>query len=114
MNMNKANCILSKIINMGIIISAIALTPSQIYLGVAIDVFNIVSLIILSFIVGAIGVMGLLQTNDPLTRYNPFSFNKKWRNKMNQSVSENPLQIFKLDEPSKDEVRNRKIDKILD
>lgn len=111
--MNKVSCILSKIINICIIISAIALTPSQIYLGVEIDVFNIVSLVILSFIMGTIGVMGLLQTNDPLTRYNPFSINKKWRNKMNQSVSENPLQIFKLDEPDKDEVRDKKIDQLL-
>jgi len=111
--MNKASCILSKIINIVIIISAIALTPSQIYLGVEINIFNIVSLIILSLMMGTIGVMGLLRTNDPLTRYNPLSINKKWRNKMNQSVSENPLQIFKLDEPDKDEIRDKKIDRIL-
>lgn len=109
--MNK--CILSKIINITIIISSIALTPIEFYNGLDVTIFNVISLIIISSIVFTFGWMGLLQTNDPMNRYNPFTINKKWKDKMNSSISENPMQIFKLDEPGKDDLRNKKIENLL-
>lgn len=60
-----------------------------------------------------VGCIGLLKTNNPITRYNPLSINKKWKNPWEIELNQNPLQIFKLDKPDKDEVRNRKIEDII-
>lgn len=108
-----SKCVLSKIINIIIIISSIVFTPLQFYNGVDVTVFNVISLIVISSVVFTFGWMGLLQTNDPLNRYNPFTINKKWKDKMDSSISENPMQIFELDEPGKDDLRNKKIEKLL-
>lgn len=109
--MNK--CILSKIINIIIIISSILFTPLQFYNGVDVTIFNVITLIIISSFVFTVGWTGLLQTNDPINRYNPFTINKKWKDKMDLSISENPMQIFELDDPEKDDLRNKKIEKLL-
>jgi hypothetical protein len=61
--------------------------------------------------------MFLLKTNNPITRYNPFSLNPKWTGKMEHSMDESPGQMFDLDSPDINEVkrtrREKKINEIL-
>lgn len=111
--MNSRKCIISKILNICIILLSISFIPSQIYIGIDITIVSLISSIVISCVIFSVGWMGLLQTNDPLNRYNPLTINKRWRDKMNSSVSENPFQIFQLDQPDIDDLRDDKIKKIL-
>ncbi len=111
---NKISCILTKIINIIIVISSILFAPYHLlYNGVESNLLNIISLLFLSSILFIVGWVGLLRTNDPVNRYNPFTINRKWKNKMEYSMYEKPSQIFELDHPEKSDIRNKKIDTLL-
>lgn len=110
---DKFGCIFTKITSIVIILMSLAFTPFQLYIGAQKTPLTIILLIIMSSAIFTIGWFGLLKTNNPITRYNPFSINKKWKNQMAQSMNENPSQLFDLDRPDTDEIRNQKINQIL-
>lgn len=61
--------------------------------------------------------MFLLKTNNPITRYNPFSLNPKWTGEMKGSLDENPGQILEMDTLDDNEIkminRNKKLNQLL-
>jgi len=98
---------------------SIIFTPFQIYNGVKPTFGAIIILLLISFIfIFPIGWIGLLKTNNPITRYNPFSLNPKFKNKMDHSISDDPSGFFTLDEADELEIkkikRNKALNKILD
>lgn len=122
--MKKLELIFVKICCMCILLLSIVYIPMNVYwhsqnpgLGFELNIKTIIlsMVIVSSFFI--IGWMFLLKTNNPLTRYNPFSLNPKWDGKMNGSMEENPGQIFELDSPDENEIkrvkRNKNIENIL-
>jgi hypothetical protein len=106
------------------VILSISFIPLNIYwyskdpnLGFDINVGSIIGGILFMIPCFMIGWMFLLKTNNPITRYNPFSFNPKWESKMRGSLEENPGQMFEMDAPDENEVkrviRNKKLDQLL-
>jgi len=97
---------------------SIAFTPFELfYLKVPISLLSIIGLLFISLIVFLVGWVGLLKTNNPLTRYNLFSMNPHFKNKMEHSISEDPSSFFRIDEATDNEKkqfnRDKKINKIL-
>ena len=96
---------------------AFVFTPWQIYLlhlnKVSVGFWSVSVLIFMSVVIFTLGFFELIKTNNPITRYNPLSFNPNWKNKMDKSMDEDPFQLFRLDNASKEDIRDKKIDKIL-
>jgi hypothetical protein len=115
-------CIFIKICGIAIILMSIAFTPLQ-YSNLYVrnnghpTTGTIVGCIIFFLIVFPIGWYTLLRTNNPITRFNIFTLNPKWKNTMKYSMEERPIQLFELDSPDENELkkfnRDKKIDKIL-
>ncbi len=116
--MNKINCIIVKILNIGIILMSVIYTPFQFYYcGMEFRWSSLIVLVLLSIFFFSLGWFGLLKTNNPLSRYNPFTFNPRWKSKMDYSMDENPGQLYQLDDPTPDEIlrekRNKKLNQLL-
>jgi len=106
--------ILNKVLNILGIILGIAFTPIQYFIcGLKFEYSNFIVLIILSFFIVSFFWLGLLKTNNPITRYNPFTINKKFKNTMEYSMEEKPGQLFEFDEPSDEEIKQKNRDKKL-
>jgi len=118
---NRIECILTKIINILIIAMGIGFTPFQYYyIHLQISYGNLIVLLLLSVFIFLIGWFGLLRTNNPARRYNPFTINKRWHN-YGKSIDEDPSQVFRLDELTETEIAenyNRRLrekrDKLID
>jgi hypothetical protein len=100
-----------------LILGAFCFTPWQIYVlhlnKISVGFSSVSILIFMSFTFFIFGFFELIKTNHPNTRYNPFSFNPNWKNKMEKSMDEDPSQLFRLEKPDKNFIRDKKIDKIL-
>ena len=53
-----------------------------------------------------IGWFGLLKTNNPLTRYNPFSINRQWKGNTDKEAY---LEMFHQDKPTSEDYSEQKI-----
>lgn len=120
----KIEMIFLKICLISTVILSISYIPINVYwhsknpnLGFELSVSTIIGSILFMIPFFMIGWMFLLKTNNPITRYNPFSFNPKWESKMKGSLEENPGQMFDLDAPDESELkrvnRNKKLDQLL-
>lgn len=79
----KYNCIIMKIITIIGIIVGVGLTPFHYYhYNFKDNNIGILFLIIVSILITTMMVKALLNTNDPKTKYNIFSFNKNWTNRI--------------------------------
>ena len=111
--MDKILCVITKIIDILIILLSFLLIPFELYLKHQQYILSdILLMLFISVIFFIFGWMQLLKTNNPTTRYNPFSLNPKFNNKMVKSMNEDPSQLFKLDNPIQPDIRNKKIKQI--
>lgn len=90
-NKTKILCITTKISTLIGLLMSIALTPFHIYLyDIGYDVINystlqtisVIALILWSLLVFFLMYRGIIDTNDPKTRYNILTFNPNWTNKI--------------------------------
>jgi hypothetical protein len=88
-----------KVTSLGIIAGALAFTPVQIAQGARPTAFNITTMVFFSALFLWAGWRGLLRTNNPATRLNPLSLNRRWRPSMDGPVIHQPL-----DEPTEDDL----------
>jgi len=110
-------CIITKLMSVVIMAMGIAYTPYCIWLFCyramyfryvpSIDFSSLLVMIIISISIFGFGFLTILKTNNPLTRYNIFTINRKWKNKMEKSIDQDPGQIYKFDRPDKQEVIQR-------
>ncbi len=103
---NRLECIAVKAVSLAIMAAAVAFTPIQLSQGARPTPFNLASLVLFSLMFMWVGWMGLLRTNNPATRYNPFSINARWRSTLDGPVMDQPL-----DEPTAEdfsELRRRR------
>lgn len=110
--------IFSKILNILLILLGIFYIPLQSIVIKQLDwsfrsIFVIIILSIISIITVIIGLFGLLRTNNPANRFNIFTINYNWKDKMKNSISEDPSQLFKLDSPDVNDIREKKINVLL-
>jgi hypothetical protein len=108
----------------GILVLSVLYVPANVYwhsqtpgLGFELSTKNVIFGILFMSPFQLIGWMFLLKTNNPITRYNPFSVNPKWDGKMKGSLEENPGQMFEMDAPDENELkrvnRNKRLDQLL-
>lgn len=115
---DRTGCILMKFIGLITVVTGILFTPFQVLYcfpvnNTKLDWINISSILFISVVIIIFGLIEIIKTNNPVSRFNPFTINPKWRNKMDKSVSEDPSQLFNFDSPTKEDLRNSKIDKII-
>lgn len=111
---DKISVIISKVCSLLIIFYSFLLFPyMKYYCNVNFYASNIIAGVLLCIIIFSFGMFSLLKTNSPDNRYNPFTINKNWKNKMEKSMMEDPGKFFTLDEKTKEKVRIDKINKII-
>lgn len=97
--------ILSKILNIVGIMLGILFTPFQyFYCKLQFGYGNFIGLMVISLFIFTFFWFGLLRTNNPVTRYNIFSINKRYKTKMEKSLNDDPSQIYRLDKPTDEEI----------
>lgn len=110
----KLNCILTKILSIIGVLFSIAYTPFNIlYCNMPFTTMSITSSLFISSIFGIIFYILLLKTNNPISRHNPFTINHRWTNSMEKSFDEDPNAFFKLDDPTKKDIRLKTIKKLF-
>lgn len=110
----KLSCIFSKILATIGVLFSIAYTPFNIlYCNMSFSVMSIILSLFISSIFGIIFYIMLLKSNNPISRHNPFSINPKWTNSMDKSFDEDPHAFFKLDDPTKKDIRLKTIKKLF-
>jgi Na+/melibiose symporter-like transporter len=76
----------------------------------------LIALVIMSVFFFIAFWFALLKTNNPLTRYDPFSYNSNWKKSMHQNRNYFSDTIFNVDEPSdtdRAEFKRKRRSKIL-
>lgn len=122
--MTKFKLIFVKICCIGIVLMSMSYVPVNVYwysqnpdLGFEFNTKTLIFGALISSFFFLIGWMFLLKTNNPISRYNPFSINPKWDGEMKGSLEDNPGQMFEMDTPDENEVkrvnRNKKLDQLL-
>lgn len=111
---DKFSCITCKIMAVMIILISIGFTPSYYYIGLLHSIGQLLASLLVSAAFFAVGWPFLLKTNNPLTRYNIFTINLKWKSKMEYSMEEKPGQLYEFDKPDESDVRQRKRNKTID
>lgn len=110
---NRFGCMCAKFIGIMTVILGILFVPYELHFF---KEGSLIGAIFMGLVITTFGFISLLKTNNPLTRYNPFSLNPKWKNKMDP-INENPRELFRLDKPDEGEVkrisRDVKINKLL-
>lgn len=105
----RMNCLLTKVVWVATILAALAFTPMQIAQGVRPTAFNITTMVLFSALFVWAGWRGLLRTNNPASRLNPLSINRRWRSTLDGPAAGQPL-----DEPAEEdhlELRRRRRDR---
>lgn len=111
-NWTKLDCISVKIVSIVILFAAILFTPFQYYIcGLTFSLINLSAFVFVSSVLFLFGFMSLLKTNNPATRFNPFTLNPNYKSEMKYTMNESPGQIFELDSPDENEVKRRNREK---
>ena len=106
--------ILAKILNVVGIALGLSFTPIQyFYCNLQFGYGNFIALIIISIFIILFFWFGLLRTNNTVDRFNIFSINRRYKTKMEKSLNDDPSQIYRLDKPSEEEIKQKNREKKL-
>ncbi len=80
---DKIHCIVCKFLTTGVIAMGILFTPFQYYYNELVFSFgSVIAMMIVSGFIMWMGFRGLIDTNNPKTKWNPFTFNQRWTAKV--------------------------------
>lgn len=112
--LTRIHCIACKIMAFILSLMSLAFTPfSILYNDVECNLTNIIILVFLSGTFFMIGFSMLIKTNNPAYRWNLFTVDPSWDRKNHKSLDEAPGQIFEFNQPTKDQLRDKKVKEIL-
>jgi hypothetical protein len=111
---NKINCIFTKIMALLLTMASLSYTPYVILVdNVEPTLSNVLMSLFISSMFFIIGFGLLIKTNNPAYRWNIFTLDPSWVGKMEKSLDEAPGQIFEFNQPTKDQLRDKKLKEIL-